>query len=168
MLRSPSTGIILNDEMDDFSIPGQVNVYGIPASPSNFIKPGKRPMSSMAPTIIVDESGEVRMVIGSAGGSRIITAVVSAIIQHLYLDPQESLSEVFGEKRLHHQLVPNVLQFESGFNSTVIDGLIARKHNVSEVTQTIGFGALVGIVRRTDGSIEGAVDPRRGGNYVIY
>lgn len=67
MRRSTSTGIILNDEMDDFSTPGQTNAYGLAASPANFINPGKRPLSSMTPTIITDKEGNVRLSLGAAG-----------------------------------------------------------------------------------------------------
>ena len=72
---SPSTGIIFNNQMDDFSTPNTVNNYGIPASEHNFIKPNKRPTSSMAPSIIVDENNQVKLVIGASGGPRIISAV---------------------------------------------------------------------------------------------
>lgn len=67
MRRSVSTGIILNDEMDDFSTPGLTNAYGLAASPANFIKPGKRPLSSMTPTVITDKNGNVRLSLGAAG-----------------------------------------------------------------------------------------------------
>lgn len=70
-----TTGIIYNDEMDDFSTPGTVNIYGVPASPSNFIKPLKKPMSSMSPIIILDENDDARLVLGATGGTHIITAV---------------------------------------------------------------------------------------------
>lgn len=61
--------------MDDFSTPGVVNSYGVPASPANFIVPGKRPLSSMCPTIVLDSNGDVKLAIGSAGGTRITSAV---------------------------------------------------------------------------------------------
>lgn len=81
MVRSRSTGIILNDQMDDFSTPGKVNVYGIPASPANYIKPGKRPMSSTCPSIVLDKHGHVKMLVGGAGGSRITTSVAQVTNQ---------------------------------------------------------------------------------------
>lgn len=63
--------------MDDFSTPGTANYFGVPASPTNYIKPGKRPMSSMSPTIIVNENDDVRLAIGASGGTHIITSVAA-------------------------------------------------------------------------------------------
>jgi gamma-glutamyltranspeptidase / glutathione hydrolase / leukotriene-C4 hydrolase len=75
MYAGEESGIIYNNQMDDFSIPGTRNSYGIAPSESNFIKPGKRPMSSMSPTIILDENKNIRLILGASGGSKIFTAV---------------------------------------------------------------------------------------------
>ncbi len=98
----PETGVIMNNEMNDFSIPGQTNAFGYAPSPANFIEPGKRPLSSISPTIVeYRENGTLYFVIGSAGGSRIITAT----IQNLWhvLDQNETVKESLAEPRLHDQ-----------------------------------------------------------------
>ena len=85
--RSLKTGIIYNNEMDDFSTPGKSNLYGYPPTEANYIRPKKRPLSSMCPSIITDQNGDVKMVAGASGGSRIITgtAQVSYFLLHLKL-----------------------------------------------------------------------------------
>ena len=154
--------------MDDFSTPGSVNIYGIPPSEVNYIKPGKRPMSSMAPTIIVNKEGNVDLVIGSAGGSRITTAIANTIINYYFFKSNESLWNNFGSKRLHHQLIPNKLYFEKGFDENIVKELNTTfKHPIEMVTQTIGFGALVGVYVDKD-SVQSAYDPRRGGSSVVF
>ncbi len=78
-------GIILNNEMDDFSSPGSVNAFGFAANPINFIQPGKRPQSSIASSLVEDENGQLIMATGSAGGSRIITATLQELYHYLDL-----------------------------------------------------------------------------------
>lgn len=152
--------------MDDFSIPNSTNVYGIPASPANFIQPGKRPLSSMVPTVITDANGNVKLILGGAGGSRITTAVAYGIIRHLYLN--ETLTNAVAAKRLHHQLAPMVAEYEEGTEPEIVAGLVSREHEVRLVPQDSGFAALTGISYNTDNDeIEAVFDPRRGGSNAI-
>jgi len=109
----PKTGILYNNEMNDFSIPGHDDDYGIPPSPYNWIEPGKKPMSSMAPLVIVDHKGKVRMVVGGSGGSKISTAVASVIRNHLWFG--QNIKEAIDMSRVHHQLVPEYVEAEKWF-----------------------------------------------------
>ena len=105
-LMVESTGVIMNNEMNDFSIPTSSNFFGFIPSPSNYIRPGKRPLSSMSPTIVEFLSNNtLYFVVGSAGGSRIITAT----IQNLWhvLDRGLSSAAALAQPRLHDQLRPN-------------------------------------------------------------
>uniref|UniRef100_A0A182SZG7 Gamma-glutamyltransferase n=1 Tax=Anopheles maculatus TaxID=74869 RepID=A0A182SZG7_9DIPT len=165
-IRSQSTGIILNDEMDDFSTPGTVNTYGLPASPANFIAPGKIPLSSMTPSIVTDRNGSVRMVLGGAGGSRITSATAVMIYRHLVFG--DDLDTIMKEKRLHHQLAPMWVDYEPGFPQSILNGLVAKGHRVKEKTPDAGFAAATGIVQDAkEHMVQAAFDPRRGGSVEI-
>ncbi|KAG5666824.1 hypothetical protein PVAND_014834 [Polypedilum vanderplanki] len=164
--RSQQTGIILNNEMDDFSNPGAPNIYGILPSPANFIKPGKNPLSSMTPTLVIDAKGDIRMIVGGAGGSKIPTAIFATIFNHLYLE--KSLSEAIEARRIHHQLTPLELQFETNFDSGIIKELNEKfEHSLLENKPDGGFAAVTGIAI-TNGKIEASFDPRRGGGIEIF
>jgi gamma-glutamyltranspeptidase/glutathione hydrolase len=106
----PETGVIMNDEMNDFSIPHHKNAFGYKPSPANFIRPGKRPLSSMSPVIVEHPNGTLYFVIGSAGGSRIPTAVVQQL--WYVLDRNMSVSTALEQPRFHDQLQPDVMALE--------------------------------------------------------
>ena len=109
------TGIIYNNEMDDFSTPGTINSFGVPASPANFIQPGKRPVSSMAPLVIVErDTQRIQLVLGASGGTRITTSI--ALVSLLNLIFNENIKEAIDSPRLHSQLVPDEVVAERGFN----------------------------------------------------
>ncbi|KAA8523203.1 hypothetical protein F0562_009626 [Nyssa sinensis] len=113
---SPSTGIILNNEMDDFSTPTEISPDKLPPSPSNFIKPNKRPLSSMTPIIVLKDNQLVG-VLGGSGGLYIIPAVIQVFLNHFILG-MEPLAAV-QSPRVYHKLIPNVVLYE---NWTVLDG----------------------------------------------
>ncbi|XP_072043570.1 glutathione hydrolase 1 proenzyme-like [Amphiura filiformis] len=152
------TGIIFNDEMDDFSKPGAANFFGFPPSESNFIVPGKRPMSSMSPTIIVNKEGDVQLVVGASGGSRIPSSIALVIAKHLW--GGISITESIRQKRVHHQWIPNLIQYETGFNQDVLAGLRVKGHNMTERSY---ISIVQGISRNSEGAIEAYSDERKGG-----
>jgi len=129
-IRGRRTGIIFNNEMDDFSTPGTSNSFGVPASPANYIAPGKQPLSSQCPTITIDSDGRLIMASGAAGGTRITTSTSFIMAHALWLGLD--LKEAVDTSRLHHQLVPNELGYEPGMEKEVVAELRARKHKMVE------------------------------------
>ncbi|XP_021765525.1 putative inactive gamma-glutamyltranspeptidase 4 [Chenopodium quinoa] len=113
---SPSTGIVLHNEMGDFSTPAEVSPDSPPPDPANFIQPGKRPLSSMTPLIILKDD-QLAGVIGGSGGMNIIPAVTQVFLNHFVLG-MDPLTAVQNE-RVYHKLIPNVVLYE---NVIVIDG----------------------------------------------
>ncbi|VDN23659.1 unnamed protein product [Cylicostephanus goldi] len=117
-VTSSSTGILWNDEMDDFSSPGRPNYFGIPPSPANFIRPGKRPMSSQSPIIIFNTKADRKikqqvLAVGGAGGSTIISGVAGVALHNLWL--KANVKQAVDAPRLHNQLRPNVTMYEPNF-----------------------------------------------------
>ncbi|KAL8137029.1 hypothetical protein V2J09_003030 [Rumex salicifolius] len=154
---SPSTGIILNNEMGDFSTPTELNSDKLPPAPANFIRPGKRPLSSMTPLVILKDN-QLAGVVGGSGGLYIISAVIQVFLNHFVLG-MEPLASI-QSPRVYHKLQPNVVFYE---NVTVIDGehielsnerkafLKERGHQLTR----IGVGAVTQLVVQTlDDSVD--------------
>lgn len=129
------TGVLLNNEMDDFSAkPGEPNAYGLVGSKANAIAPGKRPLSSMTPTII--ESSRQTAILGTPGGSRIITMVFLGVLEHLQGQP---VTAWVSKPRFHHQYLPDVIEFEPGaFSDIELEQLSARGHSLKDSRRKYG------------------------------
>ncbi|KAH0827481.1 gamma-glutamyltranspeptidase [Lanmaoa asiatica] len=123
----PETGIILNDEMDDFSTPGTSNGFGLRPSPYNYPEPGKRPLSSTSPTIMEYGDGSFYLAIGGSGGSQIFSAVLQTLLN---LDWRMDASEAVEYGRVHDQLYPEFVRADNTLPTSVLDGLRDRGHKV--------------------------------------
>ncbi|XP_004518914.1 glutathione hydrolase 1 proenzyme isoform X2 [Ceratitis capitata] len=163
-VRSRQTGIILNDEMDDFSTPGVINAYGIPSSPSNYIKPGKRPLSSTCPSIVLDQNGDVKLMVGGAGGSRITTSVAQVILRYLMLN--NTIQESLDAGRVHHQLAPMRVDVEPEVSDTINNYLLKVGHEINYLSGDKTYSALTAIGLKTEVP-QPACDRRRVGSWTI-
>jgi len=148
---SPGTGIIMNNQMDDFASPNITSAYDVPPSPNNFIAPGKRPMSSMSTTIVVDDQGRVVAVAGASGGTKILTAVAQVLYRAFYLG--QNVKEAIDSRRFHHQLFPMNLNYEEGITTWLVDAMLAKGHNMTYSKFRVGGSAVQAIL----------VDPKTGG-----
>jgi len=150
------TGVLLNDEMDDFSAKeGTANVYGLVGNEANAIEPYKRPLSSMSPTFI--ENDQRLMIIGTPGGSRIISMVLLGLLDFVDGDSAE---QIVAAPRYHHQYLPDLIQLEKdGFSEAEIKALQQRGHAIKQMTRRYGDMQTV-IVNKQSGRIEAASDPR--------
>ena len=159
----PGTGIVMNNEMDDFSAqPGAPNVFGLTGAEANAVAPGKRPLSSMSPTIVLQD-GKPIFTVGAAGGPTIITQVVLAIIQ--VVDFGKSPAEALGQARFHHQWKPDRLLVEKALGQAAIDALRAKGHTV-KVVNTLGAAQAIGL-GQVGKPFTGAPDPRGRGVFEV-
>lgn len=154
-------GFLLNNEMDDFtSKPGVPNQFGLVQGAANAIAGGKRMLSAMTPTIVLDPAGRVKVVTGSPGGATIITSVAQAVSN--FVDFGMTLAASTAAPRVHHQHLPDVLRFEQGgLDSSVVAQLRARGHEVSERSGYQGDVQTIFVL--PDRRLSGVADPRRGG-----
>jgi gamma-glutamyltranspeptidase / glutathione hydrolase len=154
-LVAGKTGIVLNDQMDDFSLtPGVPNAFGLIGNEQNAVAPKKRPLSSMTPTIAVDASGQVKVVVGAAGGPTIISATAEVLLNVVdwKLDAQAAVAA----PRIHDQWFPDLLMVEPDIVRDVTAGLEQRGHKLKEMPH-IGT---VNVLVRTDKGIEAGAEPR--------
>lgn len=164
-------GLVLNNEMDDFSTKGESNSFGLTASPVNFPEPGKRPQSSISPGIVEDKDGNVVLVFGSAGGSQIPTANIQTVVN--FIKKGLPIEEAIGAPRLHNQLLPakTVLEyageFTRGYSNSTAQYLIDIGHNVTFTSP--GGSTACGLSRSEDGSYVAGPETRlfnSGGNSI--
>ncbi|KAF2769263.1 gamma-glutamyltranspeptidase-like protein [Teratosphaeria nubilosa] len=158
----PETGILLNDEMGDFSTPGQKSDFGYYPCPSNYIRPGKRPMSSITPVIVeTADDNAPYYVVAAAGGSRILTATLQQL-WHV-LDQNMTVLQALRQPRFHDQLVPDRVEFEWGYDNSTVAFMRERQHAVTWVSD-FGRSAVQALRRWGDGSFEAAGEPRHSGS----
>ena len=157
LVYSPVLGFMLNNEMDDFSSPSGTNVYGLRQSDKNVPEPGKRPLSSMSPTIVAQDGVPV-LVLGASGGPRIISSVVQVLLDILWFgdEPTKALER----SRVHHQWFPDRVYVEGAY----------RDHDVEAHLHALGYEVVprpnigvVQVIQVEDGVIKPASDPRKGG-----
>jgi gamma-glutamyltranspeptidase/glutathione hydrolase len=156
-LVADGTGVLLNNELDDFTAaPGASNAYGLVGFEANLPGPGKRPLSSMSPTIVLKD-GKPVLVTGSPGGSRIISTVLQVIVN--VLDYRMDVAAAVAAPRLHHQWLPDEVRVEHGFADDTLAGLKAKGHRIIEpMGQTSANSIAV-----TEHGLLGAPDPRSRG-----
>nr|XP_054923484.1 scoloptoxin SSD14-like isoform X2 [Dermacentor andersoni] len=153
-----NSGVLLNNEMDDFSRPGMSNLYSLASSSPNYIVPRKRPMSSMAPMILVDANGKVQLALGGTGGSYITSGIAMVTMRAQWQG--YNVKQAIDKPRLHHQLIPNNLMTEPSFPQVDADVLRSYGHNVTN--RTGRFNVILGI-QRLNGRILANWDFRKGG-----
>lgn len=141
----------------DFSIPGSSDLFGYIPSETNYVYPGKRPLSSITPVIVERRNGTLALITGSAGGSRIITATVQNVIHSI--DEGLSAADALAKPRLHDQLVPNQVTFEYNYDNVTVAFMKSLGHNVSWVAPGQSNAQLVKVL--PNGTFDAAGEPRQ-------
>ncbi len=161
-VMAPGTGVILNNQMDDFAIaPGTPNAFGLLGAEANAVAPHKRPLSSMSPTIVLNPEGNPVMTCGAAGGPRIINATLQTMIR--YLDLEQPIDLALSSPRIHHQWRPDTLMFEPELDPAIIDSL-KRKGHATKSIRSIAVGQAIARSRISNlGPLTAACDPRADG-----
>lgn len=158
---APGTGVLMNNEMDDFSAKaGAQNAYGLVGGDTNSVHPGARPLSSMTPTILFRD-GKPFLVTGSPGGSRIITTVLQVVVN--VVDFGMNIAEAVAAPRVHHQWLPDALVVEQGLSPDTVKLLLDRGHRV-QPGRTSGSANSIMV---TKAGLEGASDPRQRGTAAV-
>ena len=158
----PEAGFLLNNELDDFSIkPGTPNMFGLVGGQANQLMPGKRPLSSMSPTVVRNGTGQVTLVLGAPGGPRIITSVTQVILR--VLGYGQSLEDAVGAPRIHQQWVPQKTRLEPEWDAQLVESLVRDHGHEVEWAKTWGFGSVQAIHVLPGGKVHAITDPRRGG-----
>ena len=161
-LVAEGTGVLLNNELDDFSAKrGAANAYGLLGDDANAPGPGKRPLSSMSPTLVFKD-GQLEIVTGSPGGSRIISIVLQVLLN--VLDHGLNIAEAVNAPRVHHQGFPDELRVERGISPDTIRLLTGMGYTVA-IREAIGSAS--SIARAPDGTLNGAADPRQRGTLAV-
>jgi gamma-glutamyltranspeptidase/glutathione hydrolase len=157
-------GFMLNDEMDDFAVqPGTANMYGLVQGEANAIQPGKRMLSAMSPTIVLDKTGRVFLVVGAAGGPTIITGTAQVILN--VIDHHMTLADAMRAPRVHHQALPDSLTYEDGgIRPAVLDSLTKMGYAMRKLRALVNINAIM----RVKAGWEGVPEPRRSGGAVGY
>ncbi len=164
-VTAKGTGILLNDEMDDFAArPGRPNSFGLIQGERNSVQPAKRPLSSMTPTIILRKDGSPWFALGARGGPRIISAVLQSIIN--VIDHDMNIQQAIDAPRIHHQWFPDEILFEPfGMSLDTKNELIALGHNFA---QPVNLASATGIMIDEKGFRLGAIDSRSDGEAIGY
>jgi gamma-glutamyltranspeptidase/glutathione hydrolase len=172
----PGTGVMLNNEMDDFSIaPGTPNAFGLVGSAANAIAPRKRPLSSMSPTIVLSKDGTPVLTCGAAGGPKIINATLQTIVR--CIDLKEPVDQAIASARVHHQWRPDVVSYEPNLGS-LRNASNAKEIDTTEVTsglEKLGHPiklldpiAIAQGIQKTQSGLLAATDPRTKGEAVAW